>query len=99
MSEKDGRNLLKNRNRAYAAEYKATHPCVDCGNTDPRVLDFDHRNRAEKLYSISFMLVRCFSIEMLKAEIAKCDVRCANCHRIKTAEQMDRYPLEEWETE
>lgn len=58
--------------------------CVDCGNVDIRVLDFDHV-RGTKLTGVS-MLVG-YRIERILAEIAKCEVRCANCHRIKTWER------------
>lgn len=91
------RAALIARNRAFAAEWKRTHPCIDCGFSDPRTLDFDHRDRAKKFHQVSFLISRCYSLDVVKAEIAKCDVRCANCHRIKTTESFDRYPLEEWE--
>ena len=47
------------------------------------MLDFDHRS--DKRFSISTMFKNCHSVEQLRKEIAKCDVRCANCHRKKTA--------------
>jgi len=72
------------RHQAY--EYLLTHPCVDCGETDPVVLDFDHRDRGLKRSTISRMLRQC-SWAVVAAEIARCDVRCANCHRRRTAEQ------------
>ena len=56
--------------------------CVDCGTTELVVLDFDHV-RGEKTSRISRM--RGASIPRLLAEIAKCEVRCANCHRRVTA--------------
>ena len=61
-------------------------PCSDCGRRFPfYVMDFDHRDRAEKLFNIGADALRgrC-SIESLKREIAKCDVVCANCHRERT---------------
>ncbi len=65
------------------AEYLAHHPCVDCGQTDIRVLEFDHV-RGKKSDNISRMLGVGYSWATIEAEIAKCDVRCVNCHRIKT---------------
>lgn len=65
-------------NREYINNHLRTHPCVDCGETDIVVLDFDHV-RGTKKYNISMMLGH--NIDVLKAEIAKCDIRCANCHR------------------
>jgi hypothetical protein len=70
------------RNQAYVKAYLETHPCVDCGEARWQVLEFDHV-RGEKLGSISNMLHR-FRLETIIEEIAKCEVRCANCHRIRT---------------
>lgn len=72
--------------RRFVIAYLREHPCVDCGETDPLVLDFDHV-RGKKSYNISDMIRLIFSIDEIKKEIAKCDVRCANCHRIKTAKE------------
>ncbi len=69
------------RFRAYIASQLAPG-CVDCGIADIRVLEFDHV-RGVKVAAISNMM-RNASFEKLKAEIAKCEVRCANCHAIVT---------------
>lgn len=74
---------LKLRNREYVKEYLKTHPCVDCGLTDIRCLDFDHV-RGVKLKALSKLSATSYSLNTIKAEIEKCEVRCANCHRIKT---------------
>lgn len=73
--------------RAFLHAHKLEHPCVGCGASDPRVLAFDHRDKTEKTFEISHGLDRGFPIARLAAEIAKCDVRCANCHAIRTREQ------------
>lgn len=65
--------------------------CVDCGIADPRVLDFDHV-RGTKIASISKMVNRVGTAHTLIAELAKCEVRCANCHRIKTLERRRSKP-------
>ena len=67
------------RNRAYVTAYLESHPCVDCGEPDIIVLEFDHV-RGTKRNNIANM-VRRYSLEAIIAEIAKCEVRCANCHR------------------
>jgi hypothetical protein len=75
--------------RKYLYDYLQKHPCVDCGESDPIVLQFDHRIREEKEYVISNMRMKSF--EIIDKEISKCDVRCANCHVRKTAKQMNYY--------
>ena len=64
-------------------EYLLDHPCVDCGESDPGVLDFDHLR--DKKANISTLVQSGVSWGSLSDEIAKCDVRCANCHRRRTA--------------
>lgn len=61
-------------------EYLGDHPCVDCGEEDPIVLEFDHV-AGTKEFPVSEGVSRMYSIKKIKAEIDKCEVRCANCHR------------------
>ena len=62
-------------------------PCVDCGGTfPPYVMDFDHV-RGTKVEVLSLMANRMRSIDEIDAEIAKCDLVCANCHRIRSAQR------------
>ncbi len=68
--------------RKFMFEYLVTHPCVDCGETDLRVLEFDHQRN--KYMDVSAMVRGCYSINAVKKEIEKCVVRCANCHKKKT---------------
>ena len=63
--------------------------CKDCGEKDPIVLDFDHMR--DKTSSVSQMLRNHASWERLEEEIAKCEVRCSNCHRRKTARERGYY--------
>jgi len=72
--------------RKFIWSYKLGHPCVDCGEADPVCLDFDHRDRKAKKFNIAHYRSR--SLTIVKAEIEKCDCRCANCHRKRTAEQL-----------
>ena len=66
--------------------YLADHPCVDCGEDDAVVLQFDHV-RGQKISSVAHMVWRLRPWADIEAEIAKCDVRCANCHTRRTAAQ------------
>ena len=79
--------------RAKVYSYLLTHPCVDCGESDPVVLDFDHVESTTKSYNISEMAGRGFGWEKIQLEIDKCVVRCSNCHRRRTAKQFGWY---EW---
>jgi hypothetical protein len=79
------RKTANDKARNYILNYLSTHSCVDCFIDDPIVLEFDHKDDCEKSYNISEMLT--FSVERIKLEIDKCDVRCANCHRKRTAKQ------------
>jgi hypothetical protein len=65
----------------HSLEYFASHPCADCGEVDPIVLEFDHLGG--KLFDIGTALP-CQSWASILAEIEKCEVVCANCHRRRT---------------
>jgi hypothetical protein len=69
--------------QAYIWEYLSTHPCVDCGETDPVVLEFDHV-RGVKKASVTMMAHHGYQLSAIMEEIEKCVVRCANCHRRRT---------------
>lgn len=65
------------------------HPCVDCGGLfPPYVMDFDHV-RGSKVVDLSKL--RRASIEQIANEAAKCDLVCANCHRVRTFTRQQKY--------
>src|SRR4051794_14851573 len=70
-------------------DYLREHPCVDCGEPDPVVLEFDHLR--DKLANVSTLVVRRVAWATVIDEIAKCDVVCANCHRRRTARRIGAY--------
>lgn len=74
--------VARKRNREYVNEYLRNNPCVDCGESDIIVLDFDHLQDKEQ--NISTAINKPWSLKKLKEEIAKCEIRCANCHRRMT---------------
>ena len=74
------------RAKKWTAEYLAQHPCVDCGRADTRVLVFDHVTGV-KHKEVTTMANDGYSIARIKEEVEKCQVRCANCHRIRHHEE------------
>lgn len=86
-SRKEDRVYERMDGRLFLAKLKSKVGCQDCGETDPRVLDFDHDDASEKSGSVSHMLKT--SLLAALREAVKCTVRCANCHRKRTTEQFD----------
>lgn len=79
----------------YLFSYFMENPCTDCGETNPVILEFDHRDSSEKSGTVSEMVIT-HSMELIEAEVAKCDVRCANCHRLKTARDFNWRSYQLW---
>lgn len=75
--------------KQYVIQYLSQKSCVDCNESDMVVLEFDHKENKYK--SISEMVKNGTAIKKIKYEIEKCEVRCANCHRRKTAIQFNYY--------
>ena len=92
------RDKFADRNKAKAdkrvalhewiIKYKLDNPCVDCGETRPPTLHFDHIDRSDKIMEVSKMVGQVRPLEMVIAEVAKCDVRCVDCHKIKTGDEL-----------
>ena len=87
------KNKAKERSKKIYIEYSKkiynylkTYPCVDCGESDPRVLEFDHVRGNKKFY-VSVMLRQGYAWSTIEEEISKCEVRCCNCHRKKSKKQ------------
>ena len=77
----------RRRNCELVCEYLLTHPCVDCGESDMDVLDFDHV-RGRKNGDVSILARSAIAWKRVAEEIAKCEIRCANCHRRRTQLQL-----------
>lgn len=85
MNESSARKYKKNK--IFLARYLGTHPCVECGEADPLVLEFDHIElRGPNDRTVSSLTN--VSMKRLWEEIEKCQVLCANCHTRKTRTQM-----------
>lgn len=79
------RQASRLRARDYIWSILSGSECVDCGINDPYVLEFDHTDSAEKSHNVAEM--HDYSVERIKQEVAKCLIRCANCHKKKTSIQ------------
>jgi hypothetical protein len=97
------RNYARNRakmrsNRRWLHEYLQTRRCEweGCTVDDPDMLVFDHLRPEEKLEEVSRMAGQTYSLETLKAEVAKCRVLCANHHQKHTIRQ---FGYKKWLTE
>ena len=79
---RDRKRVLARERSAYLIGFFKDHPCCDCGESDPIVLEFDH------IFGKSFNIgsaLRYRNWQSILDEIAKCEVVCANCHRRRTA--------------
>lgn|SRR5208337_269407 len=82
-------------NQRKVFEYLLSHPCIDCEESNPIVLDFDHDNPSKKKANIS-VLVRGYSWKVVLNEISKCTVRCGNCHRKRTSKEGNHIRWKLW---
>ena len=65
-------------------------PCMDCNNKfDPICMDFDHLPEFEKFMNISAMVKRRMAWSKIEKEIAKCEIVCSNCHRLRGKQRGD----------
>jgi hypothetical protein len=79
---------LKTKVKKYLEEYKRSKVCTDCGisgNKFPEILDFDHIG--EKKFQIGSWRKSVLSVEKIQIEMKKCEIVCANCHRIRTVKR------------
>lgn len=84
------RDKVRNATKSYVLNIAKQNGCVDCLEKDPACLDFDHI-KGNKIKGISEMCNEGSSLAKVVAEIEKCELRCANCHRKKTAKDFDWY--------
>lgn len=83
------RNRVK-EGKVKLEKYLMGHPCVDCGNSDIRVLEFDHV-KGNKRFDIGKAVNSKYGWETVLEEIEKCEVVCANCHKIRTNERCNSW--------
>lgn len=81
----------RRRNRRFVFDYLKSHPCVECGEDEVILLEFDHKDGETKTAAVSRLASGSASLEQIKEEIAKCKVLCVVCHRRKTAATLGWY--------
>lgn len=95
LKKAKSRNIkIQKQSQKLIGKYLSEHPCVDCGEINILVLEFDHIDKKMKDMEVSRIIRHYASIDKLKIEISKCEVRCANCHRIKTSLENNSWKLE-----
>lgn len=83
------REKIMSANKMLVRGFLMENPCIDCGCPDIEVLQFDHRDEKTKEYTIANIYH--LSQDKLLKEMAKCDVRCANCHTKRTRRQFGHW--------
>jgi len=78
-------------NMARIMAFLNANPCVECGESRPETLQFDHIDPSTKSFAISSALRNNYAWQRIANEMAKCQVLCANCHAIKTAGEQNWY--------
>lgn len=74
------------RRRRHLHRYMLSVGCIDCGYNDhPAALEWDHIDPSEKIGAVSQMMSH--NLKRLMKEVRKCEVRCSNCHSIRTFNQ------------
>jgi hypothetical protein len=86
---KERKDAARQVARDFMYDYLSTHPCETSGESDVRVLEFHHVG--DKHMAVGAMVSNGFSIPRILAEISKCQVLCANCHRKVTMEERGWY--------
>jgi hypothetical protein len=89
----DRRRRFRQKRQEWLDDLKR-RPCVDCGGSfDPVCMDFDHLDQSTKTNNISSMMADGVTKVLIEAEILKCELVCANCHRLRTKKRKATLPL------
>lgn len=96
-SEKESNYESKARRVQRAYDYiwsvLSTSSCADCDERNPLVFEFDHV-RGTKIRDVGTMVVQNYGLQAIKDEIAKCEVVCANCHKIRTSTRANTWRVQ-----
>ena len=84
-SKNESFSILRLYAEKIVADHLSSHPCVDCGFSDTRALEFDHvrGKKVDTISSLVPLIPSKYNLQDLMAEIAKCEIRCSNCHTIR----------------
>lgn len=89
VGSKHGR-AARARAKEFVNAIKVATPCADCGKYFPAVcMDFDHLDAGEKESCVGTLVNKAHSLKRIAREVAKCDVVCSNCHRLRTMARWD----------
>jgi len=89
VRENKERQIL--RNQAYVWSVLEGASCFDCGFSNPIALEFDHLPEHEKSAEVGNLIRVPASIEAIDIEIAKCEIVCSNCHKIRTDKRANNW--------
>lgn len=90
---KNGKYRRRTLAQLHLREYLKDKKCVDCGESDPIVLTFDHVKGEKKFDISSAVSSGAYVWGKILEEIEKCVIRCCNCHQRKTAKDRGYYKL------
>lgn len=86
------KKIVRENNQEKFLSFIKEQKCTDCGTTDYRVFEFDHIND-DKFANVSLLLNTGYSWNIIQEEMNKCEIVCANCHRIRTFTRQRNYRI------
>ena len=94
IRQKDQRRADNLKEAVY--NYLLTHPCKECGESEPLFLEFDHINPEDKIATIANLVSNKKSLNTILNEITKCQVLCVKCHRLKSAKEGNYFQYQKY---
>lgn len=96
LTRREYKLRTREETRVQSMIYLATKGCEECGERDPRKLEYDHKKPADKIHNIADLISHGYSwtAAVLSTEVKKCRVICASCHRVHTIKQQGYYPTD-----
>lgn len=93
LTPAEAKQKTRAETRIKSMLYLSGKGCCKCGERDPRKLEYDHKDPSTKHRGISVLITDGYSwaSAILRAEIRKCRILCANCHRVHTIKQQGYY--------